>query len=122
MGDMSPELGEREGEWIEKVLLGSNRASLLDQIRRILDSFGGEVLRFCGVPTDREEFARTIRDTRNFFIHLPSDRPARVPDGRDLIVLHHASGSSCGRASFVTWVSMSPRWSRFWPAQVRPTT
>lgn len=89
MEGMSQQLREREGEWIEKVLLGTNRASLLDQMRRILDSFGGEVLRFCGVPDDREEFARTVRDTRNFFTHLPSDRPARVPEGRDLIVLQH---------------------------------
>lgn len=86
---MSPDLRDQEGEWIEGMLLGSNRASLLDQVRRILDSFGGEVLRFCGIPSDREEFAKTVRDTRNFFTHLPSDRPTRVPDGRDLIVLHH---------------------------------
>ena len=47
------------------------------------------MLRFCGIPEDREEFARAVRDTRNFFTHLPSDRPARVPDGRGLVVLHH---------------------------------
>jgi hypothetical protein len=86
---MSPELREQEGEWIERNLLGSNRASLLDQIRRILDSFDGEVLRYCGVPEDREEFARTVRDTRNFFTHLPSERPPRVPDGRGLVALNH---------------------------------
>ncbi|MGE0068026.1 MAG: HEPN domain-containing protein, partial [Solirubrobacterales bacterium] len=82
-------LREREGEWIERNLLNSNRASLLDQVRRVLDSFGGEVLRFCGIPEDREEFAKTVRDTRNYFTHFSSDRPARVPDGKALIVLQH---------------------------------
>lgn len=89
MAGMAPELREREGAWIERNLLGSNRASLLDQVLRILDSFGGEVLRFCGIPEDREEFARIVRDTRNYFTHFPSERPARIPDGQALIVLHH---------------------------------
>lgn len=89
MEGMAPELREREGEWIERNLLNSNRASLLDQVRRVLDSFGGEVLRFCGIPEDHEEFAKTVRDTRNYFTHFSSDRPARVPDGKALIVLQH---------------------------------
>jgi len=89
MAGMSPELREQEGEWIERNLLGSNRASLLAQVLRILDSFGGEVIRYCGIPEDREAFAKTVRDTRNFFTHFPSDRPARVPDGRGLVVLNH---------------------------------
>ncbi len=89
IGDMTPETREREGEWIERILLNSNRASLLDQVLRILDSFGGEVLRFCGIPEDRDEFAKTVRDTRNYFTHFSSNRPARVPDGKALIVLQH---------------------------------
>lgn len=89
MEGMAPDLREREGEWIKRRLLDSNQASLLDQVRRILDSFGGEVLRFCGIPEDREEFAKTVRETRNYFTHFSSDRSARVPDGRALVVLHH---------------------------------
>ena len=86
---MSPELREQEGEWIERILLGSNRASLLAQVLRILDSFDGQVIRSCGISEDRKEFAKTVRDTRNFFTHFPSERPARVPDGRGLVALNH---------------------------------
>lgn len=89
MAGMETELREREGEWIKRNLLNSNRASLRDQVLRILGSFDAEVLRFCGIPEDHDEFAKTVRDARNYFTHFPSDRPARVPDGRALIVLHH---------------------------------
>lgn len=89
VGSLPPDLRERDGDWIEKFLAGANRASLLDQMRRILDSFGDAVLQFCGIPTDREEFARTVRDTRNYFTHSSSERPLRVPEGKGLIVLQH---------------------------------
>lgn len=89
MAGMSPALREQDGEWIERNLLSSSRASLLAQILRILDSFDGEVIRYCGIPEDQEEFAKAVRDTRNFFTHFPSERPVRVPDGRGLVVLNH---------------------------------
>jgi hypothetical protein len=89
VGSLPAGIAEREGEWIEKLLANANRASLLDQMRRILGSFGGEVLRFCGIPADREEFARTVRDARNHLTHPSSDPRERVPEGRELVVLEH---------------------------------
>jgi hypothetical protein len=89
IGALPSDIAEGEGEWMEKLLAGANQASLFDQMRRILGSFGGEVLRFCGIPTDHEEFARTVRDSRNNFTHLSGDRPTRVPEGKGLIVLQH---------------------------------
>jgi hypothetical protein len=38
---------------------------------------------------DHDEFARTVRDSRNYFTHHPSRRSGRLLDGRDLVVLQH---------------------------------
>jgi hypothetical protein len=89
MGSLSEDLRLAEGAWIEAALQNANRTGFLDQVRAVLGSFGGEVLRFCGVPTDHDEFAKTVRDSRNYFTHHPSRRPARALDGRDLVVLQH---------------------------------
>lgn len=89
MASMPDDLRRDEGDWIEAALRNANRTGFLDQVRAVLGSFGDQVLRLCGIPSDHDEFARTVRDSRNYFTHHPSRRSGRVLDGRDLVVLQH---------------------------------
>jgi ApeA N-terminal domain 1 len=89
LNSLPADLRPVEGEWIEASLRNSNRTGILDQVRLLLDSFEAGVLSACRVPADREEFAKTIRDNRNYYTHHPSHRPPRTLDGRELVVLQH---------------------------------
>jgi hypothetical protein len=83
--------GELLGEHplLEQVLRGSNRRSLLEQLMAVVASFDDEVPRRCGIPEDTEDFARSVRDNRNYYTHPTSDRPTRVAAGGQLLVLEH---------------------------------
>lgn len=92
-----------EGAWIEATLKHANRTGYFDQVSAVLASFGGEVLRVCGVPDDREEFARVVRDSRNYYTHHSSRKTARVQDGRRSWLCSTGSGFWCGPAFCARW-------------------
>jgi hypothetical protein len=85
---LDSQLRADHGKWIRASLQNSNRASLLNQIEAILDSFEKDVLACCGLGSEERGFAQTLRDARNYFTH-PSSEARKTPEGRDLIVLQH---------------------------------
>jgi hypothetical protein len=89
ISSLGPELEDDHGKWIRVSLQSSNRASLFNQIETIIDSFEPDVLTSCGLGSNKETFARSVRDARNYFTHPSSDGAKKAPEGRDLIVMQH---------------------------------
>jgi hypothetical protein len=89
IASLEPGLREEHGGWIRTSLQNANRASLLDQIEAITSSFEKDVLTCCGIGSKTGEFARALRDGRNYFTHPSGGSAWRAPAGRELIVLAH---------------------------------
>lgn len=76
---------EQHKEFIQRILSNSNSLTLSERLVELIDKCPQELLNT--IVTDKDEFLKKVKDTRNFYTHYDPSNKTRIASGKDLYEL-----------------------------------
>ncbi len=80
---------EKHKIWLKDKLSFSNQLTLKSRLESILDRYSAKILNSVApnFADNKEEFIKNVRNTRNYFVHYPSNLKSKAKKGKELYKL-----------------------------------